>query len=41
MKIGWFKDTDGKWYYFNASGDMVVNTTIDGYEVDNTGACIY
>jgi len=38
MKTGWFKDVDGKWYYFNNSGDMAVNTTIDGYEVDSTGA---
>ena len=38
MKTGWLKDTDGKWYYLNTSGDMAVDTTIDGYKIDNTGA---
>jgi beta-glucosidase len=40
MRTGWLKDTDGKWYYLNANGEMAVNTIIDGYEVDNTGAWI-
>nr|WP_241393976.1 glycoside hydrolase family 3 N-terminal domain-containing protein [Clostridium beijerinckii] len=40
MKTGWFKDADGKWYYFNNSGDMATNTTIDGFEIDSTGAWI-
>jgi len=40
MKTGWLKDTDGKWYYLNTNGDMAVNTVIDGYAVDSTGAWI-
>ena len=40
MQTGWIKDSNGLWYYFNNSGDMAVNTIIDGYEVDSTGACI-
>lgn len=40
MKTGWFRDTDGKWYYLYDDGEMAVDTTIDGYTVDSTGAWI-
>lgn len=41
MKTGWLKDTDGKWYYLNTSGYMAVDTTIDGYKINSTGAWLY
>ena len=35
----WLQDTDGKWYYFNMGGLMVVDDyTPDGYYVDASGA---
>lgn len=34
---GW-RQIDGKWYYFNTSGYMEHDTTIDGYYLDSTGA---
>lgn len=38
---GWFRDTDGKYYYFNQAGYMLANTiTPDGYFVDASGAWI-
>lgn len=40
MKTGWLKDTDGKWYYLNSNGEMAIDTTINGYKVDSTGAWI-
>lgn len=40
MKTGWFKDRDGKYYYLYASGEMAVNTTINGYKLGNDGAWI-
>lgn len=40
MKTGWIKDTDEKWYYLNTNGEMAVNTVIDGYTIDDTGAWI-
>lgn len=41
MITGWFYDTDGKCYYFYESGEMSVNTNIDGYEIDENGVCTY
>ena len=40
MKTGWFKDSDGKYYYLYQSGEMAVNTTISGYKLGNNGAWI-
>lgn len=41
QKNGWFQDRDGKWYYFDANGYMLANTTTpDGYQVGNDGAMI-
>ncbi len=35
----WIQNTDGKWYYFNMAGYMVMNTTTpDGFYVDANGA---
>ena len=33
---GW-KTIDGNRYYFDSTGMMVINTTIDGYNIDNDG----
>ncbi|MDD3252040.1 MAG: hypothetical protein PHV18_05700 [Lachnospiraceae bacterium] len=39
---GWFTDTDGKQYYFDANGYMLSNTTTpDGYQVGADGAWIH
>ena len=40
MKTGWFKDTNGKWYYLQSSGAMAKSTTIDGYKLDDNGVWI-
>ena len=37
--IGW-REINGKWYYFNNSGYMVTNTTINGYKIDNNGVWV-
>jgi hypothetical protein len=39
---GWYpknmwQKIDGKWYYFNARGYMVTNTTVDGYRIGANG----
>lgn len=40
LKSTWF-EYNGKWYYFNAEGYMLENTTTpDGYKVDANGAYI-
>ena len=36
MKTGWY-EVNGKWYYSYASGALAVNTTIDGYTVNENG----
>ena len=33
---GW-KKIGGKRYYFNDYGMMLINTTVDGYNIDNDG----
>ena len=40
MKKGWVK-IDNKWYYFNQSGEKQINTTIDGYILNENGEWIY
>ena len=40
MQTGWFKDTDGKWYFLNKDGSMACNTTVDGYVLNQSGACV-
>ncbi|OAT80920.1 hypothetical protein A6P54_13005 [Bacillus sp. MKU004] len=37
MESGW-KTIDSKWYYFYSGGSMASNTTIDGYQLDRSGA---
>lgn len=37
MVSGKWMEIDGKWYYFYADGALAMNTTIDGYEVDENG----
>jgi uncharacterized protein YjdB len=37
MVLGKWLEIDGKWYYFYADGSLAVNTSIDGYEVDENG----
>lgn len=39
MQTGWVQD-NGKWYYLNQDGSMVVDTTIDGYNIGADGAWI-
>lgn len=39
MSTGWLK-LNNKWYYFYTNGQMAVNTTIDGYFVNSSGAWI-
>jgi|GEM_PF-5565815 glucan-binding YG repeat protein len=36
MKIGWLK-IESYYYYFDSSGVMQTNKTIDGYYVDSNG----
>jgi hypothetical protein len=35
----WFKDKDGRWYYFNDSCKMVKSKLVDGYWIDADGVC--
>ena len=37
---GWMQDEDGRWYYFYSDGSLAINTSIDGYEVDENGVGI-
>jgi len=39
MATGWYQVGD-KWYYSDSSGALAVNTTIDGYRVNENGECI-
>ena len=39
MATGWYQVGD-KWYYSDSSGALAVNTTIDGYRVNEKGECI-
>ena len=36
MLTGW-QEIEGKWYYLKASGELAVNTTVDGWRVDQNG----
>lgn len=40
MQTGW-TNVDGKWYYLYNDGTLAVNTVIDGYRVDESGAWVY
>ncbi|WP_408022460.1 PspC-related protein choline-binding protein 1 [Streptococcus pneumoniae] len=37
MKANQWFQIGGKWYYVNASGELAVNTSIDGYRVNDNG----
>lgn len=37
MHTGWL-NTDGNWYYFYSDGALAVNTTLDGYRLNENGA---
>ena len=40
MALGW-KSIQGSWYYFNADGSMMTNsTTPDGYTIGSDGKVI-
>ena len=39
MATGWIND-GGTWYYLNAAGAMLSNTTVNGYKLGPTGAWI-
>ena len=39
MVTGWYQ-VGGKCYYSYSSGALAVNTTIDGYRVNEKGECI-
>lgn len=36
---GW-KEIEGKWYYFYQSGEMMTNSTKDGYHAGKDGVCV-
>ena len=38
MKVSQWFQVSGKHYYVNASGELAVDTTIDGFQVDSSGA---
>ena len=38
MKASQWFQVSGKYYYVNSSGEMAVDTTIDGFQVDSSGA---
>ena len=38
MKTSQWFQVSGKYYYVNASGELAVDTTIDGFQVDSNGA---
>ena len=38
MKASQWFQVSGKYYYVNSSGALAVNTTIDGFQVDSSGA---
>lgn len=37
MTVGWVQPEPGKWYYMKEDGIMAHGTTVDGYQVDETG----
>ena len=37
MYTGWTEYKPGQWYYLDADGKMLVNTTVDGYQLDASG----
>jgi|GEM_PF-3837632 choline binding protein F len=37
MKASQWFEVDGKWYYVDGSGALAVNTTVDGYNVNENG----
>lgn len=39
MQTGWLKD-NGTWYYLRPNGEMAVNTIINGYSLNISGALI-
>ena len=39
MATGWYQVGE-KWYYSYSSGELAVNTTIDGYRVNEKGECL-
>ena len=39
MATGWYRVGE-KWYYSYSSGELAVNTTIDGYRVNEKGECM-
>ena len=36
---GWIEDK-GLWYYLDANGEMVTNTTVDGYNINADGVLV-
>ena len=36
MKTGWLND-NGTWYYLNKSGEMLVNSNVDGWDINDKG----
>ncbi len=37
--LGWYQVGE-TWYYSYSSGELAVNTTIDGYRVNENGECV-
>ncbi|MBE5973197.1 MAG: hypothetical protein E7251_01195 [Paenibacillaceae bacterium] len=40
LRLTWFKDSDGKWYYFDNFSIMLHDTTIDGHKLGSDGVWI-
>ena len=40
MQTGWFKDTDGKWYFLKSDGAMALNENVGGYYINANGVWV-
>ncbi len=40
MKVNKWFQVGGNWYYVNASGELAVITSLDGYSVNDNGECV-
>lgn len=40
MQTGWLQVSNGSWYYLNTSGEMLFDTTVEGYNLDKNGVMV-
>ena len=40
MQTGWLQVSNGSWYYLNTSGEMLFDTTVEGYKLDKNGVMV-